>query len=82
VFLDPPYRLKEEYASTLELLADSEMVKPGTVIIAEHEKKFRLPDVGETLRSAQGGAQALQRLEKYRVLEQGDAALSFYRRLS
>src|SRR5437764_11830959 len=66
VFLDPPYRLKEEYAGAMELLAKSEMVKPAAVVIAEHEKKFKLPE-------ADG---VVQRLEKYRLLEQGDAALS------
>ena len=67
VFLDPPYRLREAYAQTLEMLAASSIVGAKTLVIAEHEKKF---DPGETF----GG------LRRFRKLEQGDAALSFYRR--
>jgi 16S rRNA (guanine(966)-N(2))-methyltransferase RsmD len=66
VFLDPPYRLREEYAQTLEALAGSKLLNESIVVIAEHEKRF---DPGEDF-----GA-----LRRYRKLEQGDAALSFYR---
>jgi 16S rRNA (guanine966-N2)-methyltransferase len=66
VFLDPPYRLKEEYAKTLATLAESSLLQPNTVIIAEHEKRF---DPGIDF----------SQLHRYRKLEQGDAALSFYR---
>jgi 16S rRNA (guanine(966)-N(2))-methyltransferase RsmD len=66
VFLDPPYRLVEIYGKTLEALASSSTVKG--VAVAEHEKRF---DLGENA----GG------LVRYRKLVQGDAALSFYRRL-
>src|SRR5713226_4075565 len=66
VFLDPPYRLEEAYRKTLESLAPSRLLKTGAVVIAEHQKKF---DPGE----------AFAPLRRYRKLEQGDAALSFYR---
>jgi 16S rRNA (guanine966-N2)-methyltransferase len=66
VFLDPPYRLSAAYEATLGALAKSGLLKAESVVIAEHEKRF---DPGE-------GFGALQR---YRKLEQGDAALSFYR---
>ena len=67
VFLDPPYRLREEYARTLETLAGSKMLRDASVVIAEHEKRFDpREDFGE--------------LRRYRKLEQGDAGLSFYRR--
>jgi 16S rRNA (guanine966-N2)-methyltransferase len=65
VFLDPPYRREEAYRKTLESLAPSRLLKAGTVVIAEHQKKF---DPGE----------AFAPLRRYRKLEQGDAALSFY----
>jgi 16S rRNA (guanine966-N2)-methyltransferase len=65
-FLDPPYRMESLYRQTLEMLADSSLLKPESVVIAEHPKKF---DPGEQTAS----------LERYRRLEQGDAALSFYR---
>ncbi len=67
VFLDPPYRMKEAYRDALEFLEKAAFVKPATVVIAEHEKRF---DPGE----------AFGALKRYRKLVQGDAALSFYRR--
>jgi len=67
VFLDPPYRMQEEYARTLEALADSKVVRSSSVTIVEHEKRF---DPGE----------AVGRLVRYRKIVQGDAGLSFYRR--
>ena len=66
VFLDPPYRLREEYARTLEALAGLKLLRESSVVIAEHEKRF---DPG-----AEFGT-----LRRYHKLEQGDAGLSFYR---
>jgi 16S rRNA (guanine966-N2)-methyltransferase len=66
VFLDPPYRLKAVYANTLRSLADSSLIWPMSVVIAEHEKQF---DPGEEF-----GA-----LRRFRNMVQGSAALSFYR---
>ncbi len=70
VFLDPPYEMEAEYASTLGLLAASTdaLLAPDAVVIAEHRRKPPAP-----LSSRYGS------LERYRVLEQGDAALSFFR---
>jgi len=66
VFLDPPYRLRDEYAKTLTALAGSPVLRESSVVIAEHEKRF---DPGADF----------GRLQRYRNLEQGDASLSFYR---
>ena len=66
IFLDPPYELHEAYAETLESLGNSS-ISERAVVIAEHEKKF---DPGEAFGS----------LRRTRKLQQGDAALSFYRR--
>ena len=66
VFLDPPYRMEEAYRSSLEFLAQSRLLKAGTLVIAEHEKKF---DPGEDFPP----------LRRFRKLVQGDTALSFYR---
>ena len=66
VFLDPPYRLQNEYRETLEALAGSKLAMEG-LIIAEHEKRF---DPGDSFGD----------LQRTRILQQGDAALSFYRR--
>jgi 16S rRNA (guanine966-N2)-methyltransferase len=66
VFLDPPYRRRQAYDETLGLLSQSRLLRPASVVIAEHEKKF---DPGERFGT----------LQRYRLLQQGDAALSFYR---
>ena len=66
IFLDPPYALREAYRATLEALSNSELSKK-TLIIAEHERKNDL-------------AEKFGVLQRLRKLEQGDAALSFYRR--
>src|SRR5215467_6603487 len=66
IFLDPPYRARDAYRATLLRLAESPLSE-SAVVIAEHEKKF---DPGEEFGS----------LGRTRKIEQGDAALSFYRR--
>ena len=66
VFLDPPYRMKDEYTRTMRALAESKLIRSSGLVITEHEKKFD-PE-------AEFG-----KLQRYRKLEQGDAALSFYR---
>jgi 16S rRNA (guanine966-N2)-methyltransferase len=67
IFLDPPYQKEKAYGRTLETLEESRLPKPGSLVIAEHQKKF---DPGEGFAS----------LHRFRKLDQGDAALSFYRR--
>jgi 16S rRNA (guanine966-N2)-methyltransferase len=66
VFLDPPYDMQEAYRQALETLSKSKLLKQHSVVIAEHQKKF---DPGE----------ASGLLRRYRMLGQGDAALSLYR---
>ncbi|HZB87730.1 MAG TPA: 16S rRNA (guanine(966)-N(2))-methyltransferase RsmD [Terracidiphilus sp.] len=91
VFLDPPYDAEAEYAATLGWLGaaiiqprspsardlghpflEADLGHPfleaGAMVIAEHRRKEQLPE--------QYGA-----LTRTRLLEQGDAALSFYRRV-
>ncbi|HKW19027.1 MAG TPA: 16S rRNA (guanine(966)-N(2))-methyltransferase RsmD [Terriglobales bacterium] len=67
IFLDPPYALQNAYRETLTALANSSLAE-SALVIAEHEKKF---DPGEEF-----GA-----LVRTRRLDQGDAALSFYRKV-
>ena len=68
-FLDPPYRKREDYERVLTFLSSSSLVKAGGLVIAEHDKHF---DPGE----------AFAALRRYRKLRQGDAILSFYRRIA
>jgi len=65
VFLDPPYSVSAAYANTLHALGESALLSSSSIVVAEHEKKF---DPGE-----QFGA-----LQRFRLLAQGGAALSFY----
>ena len=67
VFLDPPYAAAEDYSRVLQFLGAADLLAPGGMVIAEHRRNFDLP--------AEVGA-----LQRFRVLRQGDAALSFYRR--
>jgi 16S rRNA (guanine966-N2)-methyltransferase len=69
IFLDPPYAAAAEYEQTLASIgerADS-LLTPGGIVIAEHGRKMTQP-----LKENYGS------LRRYRVLEQGDAGLSFY----
>lgn len=68
VFLDPPYEATEEYAATLELLGGEcvSLLSADSVVVAEHRRRVPLNE--------RYGA-----LARYRVKEQGDAALSFFR---
>jgi len=71
VFIDPPYEAEEEYAGTLSLLgsAPGGLLAPDALVIAEH-------------RSSRGRKEQIAAqygwLKRIRLLEQGDAALSFY----
>jgi 16S rRNA (guanine966-N2)-methyltransferase len=67
VFLDPPYDLAEEYATTLGLLGGdcAALLGPGAIVIAEHRRKQALAD-------------SYGALTRVRLLQQGDAGLSFY----
>lgn len=65
-FLDPPYRKMGDYEQVLGFLSQSRLLRPESLVIAEHDKHF---DPGEAFGS----------LRRQRVLRQGDAVLSFYR---
>ena len=67
VFLDPPYDAEAEYAAALGALGATAqaLLNEGAIVIAEHRRK-------EKLKQRHGG------LARTRLLEQGDAALSFY----
>jgi 16S rRNA (guanine966-N2)-methyltransferase len=64
VFLDPPYA--EELSPLLELVAGSGLLKPGTVVVAEHFKKQTTPE-------------RAGRLSLYREARYGDTVLAFYK---
>ena len=65
-FLDPPWADAEAYEEALGLLGQSQLLKPASIVVAEHDKRS---DPGEKFGT----------LVRYRRLDQGDASLSFYR---
>jgi 16S rRNA (guanine(966)-N(2))-methyltransferase RsmD len=65
VFLDPPYAATAEYSRVLDFFGAGRLLTPQAIVIAEHSRRQVL-------------AAAFGVLEKMRVLEQGDAALSFF----
>ncbi len=70
VYLDPPWESTKEYAQSLALLgqAGRSLLGTGAMVIAEHAR-----------RTSPAPAESYGALTRYRLLEQGDAALSFYR---
>jgi 16S rRNA (guanine966-N2)-methyltransferase len=66
VYLDPPYANSRAYEEILAFLGESDLVARGGSVIAEHRRKNDLPIVAG-------------HLERTRVVEQGDTALSFYK---
>ena len=64
VFLDPPYSLAME--PLLKVLAESGILKPDSILIAEHFKK-------------QPSIQQIGNLSLYRQAQYGDTVLTFYR---
>jgi 16S rRNA (guanine966-N2)-methyltransferase len=66
LFLDPPYDHAADYDRVLSFLGSATLLSEGGLVIAEHRRKFQLPE-------------AVESLQRVRVLHQGDAALSFYR---
>ena len=67
VFLDPPYDDADDYETALRLLGNpaATLLADDAVVIAEHRRKEKLEETYGALR-------------RIRVLEQGDAGLSFY----
>jgi 16S rRNA (guanine(966)-N(2))-methyltransferase RsmD len=65
VFFDPPYA--SDYLPVLEAFgsASSQLLAEGGLLIAEHHHKHALKD-------------EVGRLRRWRILKQGDSALSFY----
>ena len=66
LFLDPPYAEAEAYKTVLAFLGGANLLAENAVVIAEHQRSLDLPET-------------FGKLERVRVLRQGDAALTFYR---
>jgi 16S rRNA (guanine966-N2)-methyltransferase len=66
LFLDPPYDHCSDYDRVLSFLGSATLLPENSLVIAEHRRKFELPEVVENL-------------QRVRVQRQGDATLSFFR---
>ena len=66
VFLDPPYNDRPGYETALQFLAQHPILQANAIVIVEHSRRFCLPE-------SQG------KLQPYRLIEQGEAALTFFR---
>jgi 16S rRNA (guanine(966)-N(2))-methyltransferase RsmD len=66
VFFDPPYEKESLYEESLTMLGTGLLLKEEAMVVMEHSKRLELPE-------------AAGKVRKYRVLTQGDSALSFYR---
>jgi len=67
IFIDPPYAATADYSRVLQKIDASPLLSDRGIVIVEHRKTFDLPESFNTL-------------QRVRLLRQGDAALSFYRR--
>jgi len=66
VFADPPYANTRAYQEILAFLGESDLLAPSGRVIAEHRRNTDLPTIAGDL-------------ERTRVVELGDTALSFYK---
>jgi 16S rRNA (guanine966-N2)-methyltransferase len=66
VFADPPYADSKAYTSVLEELGDCALLARSASAILEHNRRRELPPFAG-------------QLERRRVVQQGDAALTFYK---
>jgi 16S rRNA (guanine(966)-N(2))-methyltransferase RsmD len=66
VFIDPPYATAKDYARVLKFLGLTDLLATNGIVIAEHRRNLPLPERSGSL-------------WRYRVLQQGDATLSFFR---
>jgi 16S rRNA (guanine966-N2)-methyltransferase len=65
VFADPPYADSRAYRGVLSFLGESGLLGRSGRLILEHRRNYELPAVSG-------------RLERKRVVQQGDTSLSFY----
>jgi 16S rRNA (guanine(966)-N(2))-methyltransferase RsmD len=66
IFLDPPYKDQLAYETVLTFLAEHSILQVDAIVVVEHSRRYCLPKLN------------LQ-LQPYRRIEQGEAALTFFR---
>ncbi|MGO8720274.1 MAG: 16S rRNA (guanine(966)-N(2))-methyltransferase RsmD [Acidobacteriaceae bacterium] len=66
VFLDPSYDDQPGYETALRFLAEHPILHVDAIVVAEHSRRLPLPEIPGNLRP-------------YRLIVQGEAALTFFR---
>ena len=66
IFLDPPYKDQLAYETVLRFLAEHSILREDAIVVVEHSRRFGLPELNI-------------QLQPYRRIEQGEAALTFFR---
>lgn len=66
IFLDPPYKDQLAYETVLTFLAEHPILRADAIAVVEHSRRFSLPKLNI-------------QLHPYRRVEQGEAALTFFR---
>ena len=66
IFLDPPYKDQLAYETVLRFLAEHSILHANAIVVVEHSRRYSLPNL--TIK-----------LQPYRRIEQGEAALTFFR---
>ncbi len=66
IFLDPPYKDQVAYETVLRFLAEHSILHADAIVVVEHSRRFCLPNLSV-------------QLQPYRRIEQGEAALTFFR---
>lgn len=65
IFLDPPYKDQLAYETALRFLAEHSILHESAIVVVEHSRRYILPNLN-------------LRLQPYRTIEQGEAALTFF----
>ena len=66
IFVDPPYKDQLAYETVLRFLAEHSILHPDAIVVVEHSQRSCLPQLDI-------------QLQPYRRIEQGEAALTFFR---
>lgn len=66
IFLDPPYKDQLAYETVLRFLAEQPILHVDATVVVEHSRRYGLPNLNI-------------QLQPYRRIEQGEAALTFFR---
>ena len=66
IFLDPPYKDQLAYETVLRFLAEQPILHVDAIVVVEHSRRYSLPNLNI-------------QLQPYRRIEQGEAALTFFR---